>query len=84
MKERKITSWNSPEGKELCLHCPFDKCKLDVEDRGVYGVTERRGAAIRHYCQIGLTIKKISEILELSQRIIRNYIRKEEVKKDNT
>jgi len=78
MKKRGITKWDSPEGIELCLHCPLSECELDNDEIGVYEVTERRKTAIQQCISLGLDVNQISERTGLSRRTVHRYIRKEE------
>lgn len=75
MKKRGITKHDSPEGKELCLHCPFEVCELDVEESDYKRAISDRKRIVISLHEEGINMVEISSRIGLSYGTVRMYIK---------
>ena len=80
MKKRGITKFDSPEGAQLCLHCPYPECELDKDQEESIRVRERRRIAIVRWMKLGLDTGQVAQRMGLSWRTTQKYMREEEGK----
>lgn len=79
MIERGITQYDSPEGIELCLNCPFEECELEFAEKNHRSLRKnitktRRGRVILELNKLGWSAMEISNVVGLSYRTVSRYI----------